>query len=261
MPALELSILVPTYNEAGIIEDTLREIARALGTELTAKTEILIVDDGTDELPKIVDKTSSKFGFAHVETLRNSPPLGKGLSLARGFQKAKAPIAGFLDADLSTPASYILMAHQALKSNKADIFIGSRRAQGSQVVREQSPLKEMLGTLLPYAVNSIVFASGARFRDTQCGFKFFKTPLAKILYSDLVAYDGMTDIEVLVRASLLDLRVEEQAVQWQDVRESKRRLSRIIVGDLKAITRIVVNYRIFGSNRIRKLKTAVGRMA
>lgn len=258
MPSLELTLLIPTYNEGDLIESTLRQIREALDGELASKTEVIVVDDGTDDLPLTVEKVAASFGFARVATLRNSPALGKGASLARGFAEAKAPIAGFLDCDLSTPPSYIKMAFELLRNDRADIFIGNRKATDSEITRDQFWLKTVLGRALNMTVNRILFSQGDKYRDTQCGFKFFKTALAKRLYQDLVASDGMTDIEVLVRANALACRVHQQPVKWMDVRESKRSLSRILLGDLKSMGGIFWHYRIFGKQRIRKLKSQSG---
>ena len=260
MPALELSILIPTYNEGDIIEDTLRKIAAALGKTLAAKTEVLIVDDGTDNLVEVVTKAAPAIGFRSVEVLRNSPPLGKGRSLARGFQRARGLVVGFLDADLSTPPSYILTAYDKLSTNQTDLFIGSRRHADAQVTRDQSALKDVLGNALSVVVNGFIFSGGTKYRDTQCGFKFFKNAVAKVLYQDLVAGDGLTDIEVLIRAGLLNLRVTEQGVIWNDLRESKRSLKRIFWGEVKSMSAILVHYKLFAGKRIQKLKLAAEKL-
>lgn len=252
--SMELTLLIPTYNEADLIESTLTAIARELGSELAARTEVLVVDDGKDHLPEVVERAAPALGFGRLKTLRNSPPLGKGRSLALGFLQATAPIAGFLDADLSTPPSYIKLAVERIRSGQIDIFIGSRRAKESRVTREQSAIKTVLGDILSTQINAFLFSGGRRYLDTQCGFKFFKAEVAKRLYSDLVAFDGMTDIEVLIRANLLGYRVEEHGVVWQDLRESKRSLRRILVGELRAISSIVYHYKLFGARQRRKLR-------
>ncbi|MBI3555560.1 MAG: glycosyltransferase [Deltaproteobacteria bacterium] len=251
-----MSILIPTYNEGDIIEETLRKIAAALGPVLSAKTEVLVVDDGTDQLVEVVQKSKSGMGFRAIEVLRNSPPLGKGRSLARGFERARGLVVGFLDADLSTPPSYILTAFDKISNDQTDVFIGSRRHADSRVTREQSAIKDVLGDALSRAVNSFIFSGGTKYRDTQCGFKFFKNALAKVLYQDLVAGDGLTDIEILIRANVLMLRVTELGVVWSDVRESKRSLRRILWGELKSIGAIVLHYKLFSETQARKLKLA-----
>ncbi len=249
MVPMELSVLIPTYNEADIILIALKEIEMALGSKLSSQTEILIMDDGTDTLDNLVRENASNFLFGSVQVYRNNPKLGKGKSLALGFQKAQGEIVGFLDADLSTPPRYIHQATQLIKSGQADIFIASRRAKGSVVNRQQSMMKDILGHLLGVVAGKIIFYGMRNYRDTQCGFKFYKNAAAKLLYKDLVAPDGLNDIEVLIRANLMDYSVFEQGVEWTDLRESKRSLRRILWGEIVAISHILVKYKLFASKR------------
>ncbi|MBI3544713.1 MAG: glycosyltransferase [Deltaproteobacteria bacterium] len=255
LPKLDLSLLIPTYNESDIIASTLEAVAKELGDDLASRTEVMLVDDGTDSLPAVILDIAPRLPFASVECMRNAPPLGKGKSLARGFAHARGPVVGFLDADLSTPASYIRQAYDVIRNDEADLFIGSRRVAGAEVTREQSAIKDVLGDVLHVVVNGFIFSGGRKYRDTQCGFKFFKNKVAKVLYKDLVAGDGMTDVEVLVRANMLKYRVKEVGVVWNDTRESKRSLRRILVGEVKAISAIVLHYKILGGEKLRKLKS------
>lgn len=238
------SILVPTYNEESVILETLGRIAHDLGASLSAQCEVIIADDGTDGLEKAVQAESSKFPFESVKVIRNNPAIGKGLSLARGFQAARGGIAGFLDADLSTPPRYILQAIQILEKGDVDFVVGSRRLPESEMVRDQPWIKTALGDALRYFVKVSFFGLGFRFTDTQCGFKFFRAEVAKKLYSELVSHDGMTDIEILVRSQMFQFKGSELGVQWKDTRVSKRSLSRIWAGDLKSLMRIFAVYRL-----------------
>ncbi|MCC6276285.1 MAG: glycosyltransferase [Oligoflexia bacterium] len=252
---LELSVLIPTYNERDIVSHALVEIETALGA-LAKQTEIIIVDDGTDDLPEVVSKSKSKLSFQNVEVIRNHPPLGKGRSLVSGFQRAQAPVVGFLDVDLSTPPSYILKAFTSIKSGQSDIFIGSRKASGSEVTREQFWLKDILGHVLGYLARGVIFFRMRAYADTQCGFKFYRNDVAKTLYRDLVAPDGLNDLEILLRANLLKMRVQECGVVWTDLRESKRTLRRILVGELIAMCRILWTYKIQASQSRKRLATS-----
>ena len=135
-----------------------------------------------------------------------------------------------LDVDLSTPPRYIAKAMEMLNSGVADVFIASRRGAGASVKRSQSLTKDFLGRLLSVVAHGIAFVGMRHYTDTQCGFKFFKNRTAKILYKDLVAKDGLADLEMLLRANLLGMNVMEYGVEWSDLRESKRKLSRILFG-------------------------------
>ncbi len=250
---MKLSLLIPTYNENDIIESTLTSIATALEPELAAQTEVIIVDDGSDALPKTISRITPKLPFAATRIIRNSPPAGKGKSLAMGVSAAKSPICGFIDADLSTPLSFVSLAFANLAGDQADIVIASRYSPGATVKRKQFWLKTLLGDTLRLFTQLFLFGYRRRYKDTQCGCKFFKTPIARLVFSNLVANDGMADIEVLMRANLLKLRVQEIGVNWSDTRESKRSLSRILLNDLRSLLSIAIEYKLFAHRQASRL--------
>jgi glycosyltransferase involved in cell wall biosynthesis len=258
---LGLSLLIPTYNEEAIIEEALTAIARELSDEVCQNTEVIVVDDGTDGLVDLVPQVACKLPFASVRVVRNSPPLGKGKSLTKGFEIAKGTVVGFMDVDLSTPPRYIPMAVEAIKSGKTDLFIGSRRAPGSEVKREQFFVKDILGKILGMVARAVIFQGMPSYQDTQCGFKFYRQGVTQVLYKDLVAPDGLNDLEVLLRANLIGYRVQEQGVQWSDLRESKRTLRRILFGEIVAIIRILWTYKVLAAQQRKRLRAEASRLS
>ena len=61
------------------------------------------------------------------------------------------------------------------------------------------------------------------FRDTQCGFKAFRTPMARILFHLLTVERFAFDVEVLHLAQRLRMDISEIAVRWREVGSSKVR--------------------------------------
>ena len=100
----------------------------------------------------------------------------------RAFREANGRIAGFLDADLSTPPEYILKAYDAIRSGACDAFIGSRRSAESKVTRKQFFLKSMLGDAFRFCAKQVFFRGGPVYQDSQCGFKFFETRVASVWF-------------------------------------------------------------------------------
>lgn len=249
---LVLTLLIPTYNESDIVETALRRISEEFSPEVSKKIEVIFVDDGSDDLPEKVKKITDSLPFYNIEVIRSNPPIGKGASLAKGFASARAPLAGFLDVDLSTPPRYIKLALDALENGQCDAYIGSRRTLGAEVTRNQLVLKDILGFVLGWIARVLIWKDTRDYQDTQCGFKFFKTPVAKVLYRNLLAVDGLSDLEVLLRANLLGLKVIEKGVIWKDLRESKRTLRRILWGEVIAIVKVVFYYRVLGLYSLEK---------
>ena len=97
-----VSVVVPAYNEAERIGDSLSQILD-LKKRLNQDWEILVVDDGSvDQTREVVQSIGEE-----VKLLINERNMGKGFSVRRGMLAATGNILLFSDADLSTPISEI----------------------------------------------------------------------------------------------------------------------------------------------------------
>ena len=98
-----LSIVVPAYNEAARLDQSLPAILDYLNKTNPA-AELIVVDDGSDDDTVAVAKQA----FAEARTINArvityQPNRGKGYAVRCGLLACQAPIALFSDADLSTP--------------------------------------------------------------------------------------------------------------------------------------------------------------
>src|SRR3954469_16418235 len=90
-----LSIIIPAYNEALRIGNTLDAVFKFLSSK-NFTYEVIVVDDGsTDDTIAVVYK------FNRVKILKNARNMGKGYSVKRGMLEAKGELRLFLDADHS----------------------------------------------------------------------------------------------------------------------------------------------------------------
>ncbi len=125
----ELSLVIPTRNEAGNIEPLLLRVHQALKG---IPTEVVFVDDSTDETPEVIAKLQAWFP-RHI-TLIHRPPQrrknGLGGAVVEGFQVAQGTWMCVMDADLQHPPEMLpRLLHQA-KQSSADLVMGSRLAPG-----------------------------------------------------------------------------------------------------------------------------------
>src|ERR1051325_8505975 len=100
------TVVIPSYNEASRIGETVRETLDYLAKE-SPDAELVVVNDGsTDQTSSIVRDVLAS---AKVQTqfLENFPNRGKGAAVRTGLLAATRPIGLFFDADLSTPLSEI----------------------------------------------------------------------------------------------------------------------------------------------------------
>lgn len=235
-----LTLIIPTFNEASIITQSLKSIAFSLGEKLSLKTEIIITDDGSDELPEAVRQQTGDIPFLHIKVIKNEKRLGKGKSLALGFKQAQGDIVGFIDADLSVDPTHIHAVVEYIQSGVCDICIGSRITRRGRV--GEPLLNTVLGSVFGFLIRTFIFRREKHI-DTQCGFKFYTNSVARDLYTDLVAHDGLTDLEILIKASKKGHSIKKIEVPRTHSRVSKRSLYKIAVKEALSFIRIVLKYR------------------
>ena len=207
--SLELSIVIPAFNEEGRLAESLRRIREYLNRR-SMQFEVLVVDDGsTDGTVKLVE--GARGGFPELRLICNSGNHGKGFSVRRGMLEARGEIALFTDADLSAPIEEADKLLAALRDDAYDGAIGSRALDRSLIDVHQSRFREIAGIIFNLLVRSAV---GLPFQDTQCGFKAFRMEKSRAIF-ELQRIEGFGfDPEILFLAHKMGLRIAEVPVRW-----------------------------------------------
>ena len=209
---MEISVVIPAYNEEKRIEPTLKRAINYLRSHFD-NYEIIVVDDcSTDNTNNIV----SKYKKNNVKSLRNKKNKGKGYSVKHGIQNAKYSLVLFSDSDLATPIEELGKFMHHIK--EYDIVIASRNMKESNIKVKQPLCRQLMGKTFPLLVNLIALRG---FKDTQCGFKLFKTDIAKKVVS-LQTFERFSfDVEILFIAKKLGYKIKEVPVVWIDKEGSK----------------------------------------
>lgn len=236
----ELTLVIPTYNEGDIIEASLKAITGALG-DMRSRTEVIIADDGADDLPEVIERCRGSFGLADIRVMRNRSRIGKGKSIGLAFGASRGDIVGFIDVDLSVAPSYIHAAVERVRSGD-QVCVATR--VGDRFKTDGSFVTSVIATIFTFIHRRLIFGGGRSFNDTQCGFKFFRKDAALLLYKDIVASDGLTDLEVLLKAVRLGYRISELEVPRRNDRVGKRKISSIFVSESLSLCRIFCRYRL-----------------
>ena len=207
-----LSIVVPAYNEAGRIVNSLAAIQEYV-LRKDFHIETIVVDDGsTDNTAELVSRQ------AGIQVLRNGRNRGKGFSVRRGVMEARGELVLFTDADLSAPIDEADKLLVAMESSHADAVVGSRALARELIGTHQSRLREMGGRLFNLLVR--IF-TGLNVQDTQCGFKLFRNAAAREIFERQTMAGFSFDVEDLVIARVLGYKVIEVPVVWNDVEGTK----------------------------------------
>lgn len=230
-----LSIVVPAYNEARRLPRTLPRLIE-YAQRLDKPAEIIVVDDGSvDGTSEVASGLGRACGF--VSVLRSPQNHGKGASVRRGMLAARHAHVLYTDADLSAPIEEAGKLRAALEQG-ADVAIGSRRLAQSDIQIRQPWLRGLAGRTFS-ALVSLLLLPGIR--DSQCGFKAFRRPIAQEVFGRQRLERFGFDAEVLWLARRLGYRVAEVPIVWRDDPRSHVRLVRDSFGMLLDLGRIRLN--------------------
>ncbi|MEO8703058.1 MAG: dolichyl-phosphate beta-glucosyltransferase [Kofleriaceae bacterium] len=213
---MDLSIVVPAYNEEQRIPPTLDRLYAFLETQ-SLRYEILVVDDGSkDNTCGVVEEAMLR--IPTLRLVRQVPNRGKGAAVRMGMLAARGQIRVMCDADCSMPPEQLPRLLAPITACKAAISIGSRYAEGAKTDVKQ-PLYRVLWSRLANKVIQRSLVPGVR--DTQCGFKAFTAEAARDLFK-VARIDGWAfDLEILALARRRGYEIEEVGVEWMDDKRSR----------------------------------------
>ncbi len=209
---MDLSVVIPAYNEALRLRPTLRRVVDYLRGQGVVY-EVLVVDDGSTDATAAV---AEEFAAQGVHLLRQPENRGKGAVLRVGVLESRGDEVLLVDADLSTPIEDLERLRPHLQ--EAEVILGSRAVAGSDITLHQPVYREMMGRTF----NLIIRLLGVRgLRDTQCGFKLLDGDVARELFRKLQIERFAYDVELVWLARRHGYRVVEVGVRWADSSSSR----------------------------------------
>ena len=208
MASPQLSIVIPAYNEGARIELTLDRVMACVEKQ-GWDAEVLVVDDGsTDATPKIVHAWMERYPQLHL--IQNEGNRGKGYSVRNGLLQAAGEVVMFTDADLSAPMEEAELLLAAI-ADGADVAIGSRWMDKTRQTIHQPLYRKFFGRCFNWVTRVVM---GLPFKDTQCGFKAFKRPVAQVIFRLQRIERWGFDPEILFIARKLGYDIREVPVTW-----------------------------------------------
>jgi glycosyltransferase involved in cell wall biosynthesis len=203
---VDLSFVIPAYNEESSIEDALNTLDEAVKNK-KLQYEIVVVDDGSKDktLSKAITYASKN---GHVKVVNYNKNMGKGYAVKAGFMQATGDIVVFADGDRDIDLSIVSSYVEALQHG--DIVIASKW-------HPQSVVKiPIIRRILSHSFNMLVrLMIGAKLRDTQAGLKAIRKSAFKDIFPRLAVKRYAFDVELLTVANLYGLRVVEMPVNLQ----------------------------------------------
>lgn len=124
---VQLSIVVPTFNEAPNIAELVRRVTTATAG---IECEVLFVDDSTDDTPAVVREVAASASIPVRLLHREKPTGGLGGAVLEGFAAAEADACLVIDGDLQHPPEKIPELWERFSRGDVDIVVASRYAGG-----------------------------------------------------------------------------------------------------------------------------------
>ena len=203
MGEVELSFVLPAYNEGDSIEGALDSLDRVV-KDSRLRYEIVVVDDGSIDSTRVKALNyASKNG--HVRVVAYDRNLGKGYAIKKGFTQATGDAVVFVDSDLEIDLERISSYVEAL--GRGDVVVASKWHPESVV---EIPF---MRRILSRGFNVLVrLLTGVKLKDTQTGLKAIRRKAFENAFPRLSVKRYAFDVELLTVANLYGLKVVEMPV-------------------------------------------------
>ena len=211
----KLSLVIPAKNEEKRIARTLS----SYGSFFDSRSKnisveiIVVVSDSDDRTSKIVDEYSNQFPF--IKKIETNYSSGKGGAVSLGFKNAKGDFIGFVDADGAVSGPEIIKLFEFIEETPwLDGAVGVRDLTGTKVSLKRRIIMKSFNLYAKLFFN-------LPYKDTQCGAKIFRKSAAEQVASKLSNTGWAFDVNILLVAKYLNLRIMEHPVIWLEKEGSK----------------------------------------
>jgi dolichyl-phosphate beta-glucosyltransferase len=230
-PPESLTIVLPSYNEAGRLPATLASLAECSPiVDGFDEVMVLVVDDGSSDSTAQAAASHPAAGRLGLRVLEHERNRGKGAAVRTGFAAASGGLVLLADADAATPFGEIERLLPPARDGA--LAVGSRAVDRSLILHRQPAYRDLMGRVFNLAVR-VLAVPGVR--DTQCGFKVYPGPLARRLAA-VQTVDGFAfDVEHLLLARTWGWPVVELPVRWRHVEESRVQAGRHSADMLRSV--------------------------
>ena len=236
-----ISVVLPFFNEEKRIKKSLKEINNFIKKNKKINIEIIFVNDGSnDKSSKILKefiKLKKKMLIKLIEYKKN---LGKGRALKTGIFKAKYKWVLTTDIDMSVPLSQILKwNYKNYLTNKYSVYFGSREHKDSKL--DYKFHRKFLGYIFRFYSKILL---GINLKDTQCGYKLYRTKVAKKIFKKLKSNGFEHDLELVMLLKKNNITIKELPVYWTHKNDSKLNIFYDPLKMLIGIFKIAITYRL-----------------
>jgi glycosyltransferase involved in cell wall biosynthesis len=226
-----VDLVIPVYNEERVLAQSVETTLRFLDEHPEHSWRIVVADnastDRTFEVARALELQHPGRVVAH-----HVPVKGRGIALRSTWLTSDADVCAYMDVDLATDLRHLPELIDPIARGEVDLAYGTRLHPQSQTTRG---LKR---TFTSRAYVFILNRAGLRVGDAQCGFKAISREAARALVPLVRDTQWFFDSELLWIAQASGYRMREVPVRWLDDPDSRVRIVRTAIEDLRGIWRL-----------------------
>ncbi|MCX6898297.1 MAG: glycosyltransferase [Verrucomicrobia bacterium] len=200
---MELTIVIPAYNEEAVIEDTLRDIEK----KLTLPHQVIVVNDHSrDDTPRIVERLARE--FPNLRLVQNTDERGICRTLQTGWRAATTPVVVTMMADICDDP---LTVPEMLKKIETgfDVCCGSRYMPGGSKVGGP-PLQSWFSQFVGWSLHRFI---GLPTCDASNAFKMYRRDVLANMTIEEAGF--ASSLEIIVKAFLKNYKICEVPTTWR----------------------------------------------
>jgi dolichol-phosphate mannosyltransferase len=235
-------IIIPTYNESLVIEDTIHQVFSVIHQIKRQRIEILVFDSAsTDNTQEKVRALQKQYGNSlHLQTEKQKSGLGSAYMQAMryAFQELHSDVIVEFDADLSHQPKYLIPLLDAL--SQYDVVIGSRYVRGGSIPKNWGIHRKFLSILGNYVARVVLTP---QYKDFTSGFRATRRcVLEKVLPTEFLSNNYAYKLHLLWMLHKNKAKIGEIPIHFIDREKGLSKLpTNSIIDSLRVI--FILRYR------------------
>ena len=231
---MRISLCVPMYNESSIIEGTARTLYEYMSENFGGDFEIIFADDGSRDGSSDIVKN---LNLPNVRVVGYEKNQGKGCAVRHGVLASQGDIVIFTDADLAYGVEVIREAVEIMDRGEHSVLVASR-AKHKEGYEGYTFIRKLASKTYIKVLNLF---GGIKISDAQCGFKAFVGEEGRSIFSLCKTNNFAFDLEVILIAQKMKLKIYELPAKIINHRESKVNVIKDAFRMMKEIAKIKKN--------------------